>query len=100
MKVEAPPRAAEHAAPPEDVRARPLVVSRRPLRALLRRSASVGALVVVDVTGLVFAVYGALALRELYYGRTPLWALLWDQVQDWLPFLVLVTVLVFGRAGL
>ena len=39
--------------------------------------------------------------RELYYGRTPiLWGVLWRIETDWLPFLTLVTVLVFSQADL
>ncbi len=86
--------------PADDIRARPFVVTRNPLRSLLRRAASVSALALLDVTGLVLGLYAAVALRQLYYGRSPLWALLWDEVRPWLPFLVLVTVLVFARAGL
>ncbi|MBD0330420.1 MAG: sugar transferase [Thermoleophilia bacterium] len=85
----------------KDIRAaRPYLLSLTPLRALARRSASVVALATLDVTGLAFGLYGALALRELYHGRTPLWGLLWEAPQEWLPFVVLVTLLVFWRAGL
>ena len=85
----------------KDVRAaRPYLLSLTPVRALLRRSASVLALAVLDVAGLALGLYGALALRELYHGRTPLWGLLWEGPKDWLPFVVLVTLLVFWRAGL
>ena len=46
-------------------------------------------------------VYAALVARELYYGRTPiLWGVLWRVETDWLPFLTLITVLVFSQAGL
>jgi exopolysaccharide biosynthesis polyprenyl glycosylphosphotransferase len=85
----------------KDIRAaRPYLLSLSPIRALLRRAASILALAVLDVTGLAFGLYGALALRELYHGRTPLWGLLWEAPQEWLPFVVLVTLLVFWRAGL
>ncbi len=107
-QVQSPPMATEPAVKPrdgassrKDIRAaRPYLLSRTSVRALLRRSASVLALAVVDVTGLAFGLYGALALRELYHGRTPLWGLLWDAPQEWLPFVVLITLLVFWRAGL
>ena len=86
---------------PADVRAaRPYFLAPRPVRALARRAASVTALVAIDVAGLVFALYGALVLREIYYGKTPLWGLLWEPVTAWLPFLALITVLVFARAHL
>ena len=43
----------------------------------------------------------SLVLREVYYGREPiLWGVLWRIETDWLPFLLLVTVLVFSQAGL
>ena len=79
---------------------RPRLLSPTPLRALARRVASVLALACLDVIGLTLGLYGALALREYYNGRTPLWGLLWEAPQDWLPFVVLVTLLVFWRAGL
>lgn len=86
---------------PADIRsARPYVLSRRPLRAFVRRLASIVALLLIDVTGVALGLYAALAVRELYYGRTPLWGLLWEAPMDWLPFVGLVTVLVFWRAGL
>jgi exopolysaccharide biosynthesis polyprenyl glycosylphosphotransferase len=85
----------------KDIRAaRPYLLSLSPIRALVRRLSSVVALALIDVTGLALGLYGALALRELYHGRTPLWGLLWEAPQDWLPFVVLVTLLVFWRAGL
>jgi len=85
----------------KDIRAtRPHLLSPTPLRALARRAASVLALACLDVIGLTLGLYGALALREYYHGRAPLWGLLWEAPQDWLPFVVLVTLLVFWRAGL
>jgi exopolysaccharide biosynthesis polyprenyl glycosylphosphotransferase len=72
-----------------------------PLRSAVRRAASIAALVVLDLVGLVLGVYGALGLRELVYGDGGLlWGLLWDAEADWLPFLTLITVLVFWQAGL
>jgi exopolysaccharide biosynthesis polyprenyl glycosylphosphotransferase len=86
---------------PADIRsARPYVLAQRPVRSFLRRLASIVALLVLDLTGIALGLYGALAVRELYYGRTPLWGLLWEAPMDWLPFVGLVTVLVFWRAGL
>jgi exopolysaccharide biosynthesis polyprenyl glycosylphosphotransferase len=71
-----------------------------PLRSAARRLASIASLVTLDVAGLALGLYAALALRELYYGRTPLWGLLWETPRTWLPFLSLITLLVFWRAGL
>jgi hypothetical protein len=82
-------------------RSRPYILSRAPLRYLAFRTFSVLALIVLDVCGLAIALYLALALRELYYGKTEiLWGLLWDAESEWLPFVVLVTVLVFSQARL
>ncbi|MGH3103926.1 MAG: sugar transferase [Gaiellaceae bacterium] len=87
--------------PPADIRSvRPYLLSPPPLRAFARRAASICALVCIDVMGLALGLYGALALREVYYGKTPLWGLLWEAERDWLPFLVLIAVLVFWQAGL
>jgi exopolysaccharide biosynthesis polyprenyl glycosylphosphotransferase len=71
------------------------------LLALVRRTASVVALIFLDLAGLTLGVYAALVAREVYYGHVPpLWGVLWDYEADWLPFLTLVTVLVFWQAGL
>jgi exopolysaccharide biosynthesis polyprenyl glycosylphosphotransferase len=83
----------------EDIRAaRPYLFSRSPLRTFARRALSVGALVVIDLTGLTIGVYLALALRsEIRDPKPILWNLLWDHEDDWLPFLVLLLLLVFSR---
>jgi exopolysaccharide biosynthesis polyprenyl glycosylphosphotransferase len=88
--------------PVEDVRsAKPYVLSPINRRLLLFRLISITALVGLDLCGVGLALYGALALREVYYGHSPiLWGLLWDAETNWLPFLTLVTVLVFWQAGL
>ena len=53
------------------------------------------------LAGLAFGIYTALVLRDIYRGNNPpLWGVLWRQVTDWLPFLAVVTVLVFWQAGL
>jgi exopolysaccharide biosynthesis polyprenyl glycosylphosphotransferase len=71
------------------------------VRTTLRRSASVASLVFLDLAGLTLGLYLALALRDVYYsGWPPLWGALWRAETDWLPFLSLVTVLVFAQAGL
>jgi exopolysaccharide biosynthesis polyprenyl glycosylphosphotransferase len=62
---------------------------------------SIAFLILLDVCGIALGLYTALALREVYYGNTPpLWGLLWEAEKNWLPFLTLVTVLVFWRAEL
>jgi exopolysaccharide biosynthesis polyprenyl glycosylphosphotransferase len=104
---EAPP--ADVAAPGEkgtpvtgDIRrSRPYLLASSPLRNLLFRGASVVALVAIDLVAVGFALYAALALREVYYGHSPiLWGVLWTAEGNWLPFVALVTVLVFWQAGL
>ncbi len=85
-----------------DIRqSRPYLLARAPLRLLSLRALSVASLLVLDVSGLALALYLALALREVYYGNTPvLWGVLWDAESEWLPFVALVTMLVFWQAGL
>jgi exopolysaccharide biosynthesis polyprenyl glycosylphosphotransferase len=86
---------------PSDIRQTRLLPSISQLRALIRRLASIVALVAIDVGGLAGALYLALVFRELYYGTRPvLWGLPWNAEAKWLPFLSLVTVLVFWRGGL
>jgi exopolysaccharide biosynthesis polyprenyl glycosylphosphotransferase len=66
-----------------------------------RRVGSIVSLIVLDMVGIVLGVYGALALRDLVYGNhVPLWGFLWNAETDWLPFLTVITVLVFWQAGL
>jgi exopolysaccharide biosynthesis polyprenyl glycosylphosphotransferase len=86
----------------EDIRAaRPYLLSRSPLTAVARRAASIGALVVIDLAGLVIGVYAALVVRSLIRDPKPiLWNLLWQHETDWLPFLILLLLLVFSRNGL
>jgi exopolysaccharide biosynthesis polyprenyl glycosylphosphotransferase len=89
-------------APPGDIRSgRPWVLSPSLFRAFLRRVASVASLVFLDLCGLILGLYAALIVRALYHGADSiLWGVIWREQTDWLPFLGLVTVLVFWRAGL
>ncbi len=58
----------------------------RSLATLARRTASVVALVVIDLSGLTIGLYFALALRSAIVDPKPiLWNLLWDHESDWLP---------------
>jgi exopolysaccharide biosynthesis polyprenyl glycosylphosphotransferase len=86
----------------EDIRsARPYLLNRSPLKTFGRRAASIAALVVIDLAGLVIGVYAALVLRSLIRDPKPiLWNLLWQHETDWLPFLILLLLLVFSRNGL
>jgi exopolysaccharide biosynthesis polyprenyl glycosylphosphotransferase len=88
--------------PPEDVRAaKPYLLSRAPLKTLVRRLVSIATLVLIDIGGLVIGLYAGLALRAALFDPKPvLWGFLWDQETKWLPFLLLLLVLVFWRAGL
>jgi exopolysaccharide biosynthesis polyprenyl glycosylphosphotransferase len=90
------------AAPLEDIRsARPYLFSRATLVAVVRRLLSVAALVALDLAGLVCGIYVALILRALYRGEwPPLWGILWETETEWLPFLTVITVLVFWVGGL
>jgi len=96
------PVAGDDAPAPIDIRAgAPFLLTRAQLTVAARRLASITALVCIDLGGLVLGLYAALVARELYYGRTPvLWGVLWRIETDWLPFLTLVTVLVFSQARL
>jgi exopolysaccharide biosynthesis polyprenyl glycosylphosphotransferase len=88
-------------AQPTDIRsATPLVFNPARLSSGLRRFASVAMLAGIDVVGLGLGLYGALVLRELYYGREVDWSALWSSTSDWLPFLILITLLVFARGDL
>jgi exopolysaccharide biosynthesis polyprenyl glycosylphosphotransferase len=72
-----------------------------PFQGAVRRVASVTALIVLDLVGLVLGIYAALTLRALVYGNeVSQWGLRWKVETDWLPFLTVITVLVFWRAGL
>jgi exopolysaccharide biosynthesis polyprenyl glycosylphosphotransferase len=90
------------ATPVEDIRsARPYLLSATTLLAVVRRLASVAALVVLDLLGLVLGIFVALMARELYLGQwPPLWGILWDTETEWLPFRTVITVLVFWVGGL
>jgi exopolysaccharide biosynthesis polyprenyl glycosylphosphotransferase len=87
---------------PGDIRrGRPYLLSATPLRHLVFRLVSVVSLLALDLVAVGFGLYGALALREIYYGHTPiLWGVLWDAEGKWFPFIALVTVLVFWQAKL
>jgi exopolysaccharide biosynthesis polyprenyl glycosylphosphotransferase len=91
----------ERPAVASDIRSVRVLPSRVQVRGILRRLVSIAALVVIDLSGLAASIYLALVLREVVYGERPvLWGLPWDAEAKWLPFLSLVTVLVFWRGGL
>ncbi|HYY03472.1 MAG TPA: sugar transferase [Gaiellaceae bacterium] len=86
----------------EDIRSgKPYLLSRRTILGFFRRLASIAALVVLDLAGLTLGVFVALGFRELYLGQwPPLWGYVWRTETDWLPFLTVITVLVFWVGGL
>jgi exopolysaccharide biosynthesis polyprenyl glycosylphosphotransferase len=86
----------------EDVRAgRPYFLASTPVKWLVRRTASILVLAVIDVGGLVLGLFLALALRaEVVDPKPVLWGLLWDQETTWLAFLILLQALVFWQARL
>jgi exopolysaccharide biosynthesis polyprenyl glycosylphosphotransferase len=99
------PASAERPPPPPpvgDIRSgRPRLLSTSLFRAFGRRIASVSSLVFLDLCGLTLGLYAALVVRDIYRGTDSiLWGVVWRVETDWLPFLGLVTVLVFWRAGL
>ena len=75
---------------------------RGPLKTAARRAGSIVALAALDLCGLTLGLYAALVLRAAVLEPKPiLYGVLWrDGVAQWLPFLSLITVLVFWRAGL
>src|SRR5262249_20135526 len=88
--------------PVEDIRSgRPYILSRRPLGGLARRILSVAALIAIDVAGVNLGVCAVAIARGVARGvGPPLWGLIWRTAEDWLPFLTVVTVLVFWVGGL
>ncbi len=85
-----------------DMRAlRPYVLQRGPLRTLLRRVLGATTLAVLDAIGLALGIYLALVLRSVVFGDPVFWSLLWrTEGDEWLPFLIPITLLVFLQAGL
>jgi exopolysaccharide biosynthesis polyprenyl glycosylphosphotransferase len=88
------------APPPHDVRARRPGLDALALFHRGRRLLSALVLVVLDLTGVTLALYGALVLRNAYRGEKVLFGLPWTAISNWLEFIGLVLILVFARAGL
>ena len=94
------PAAAEEPSPEfRDPRSRTGVSSRR-LRHLIGRLLDIAILLLIDLAGVSVAIYSGLTLRDRVNGRDIDWAALWAAEQEWLPFVLLVTVLIFARNGL
>ena len=78
----------------------PALLQATRLLSLTRRLASIVALATIDAVGLAAGLYSAFVVREVFYGRQPRWHALWSAASDWLPFLLLVTLLVFAQGDL
>ncbi len=71
------------------------------MRTFVRRVFGVATLAGLDALGLALGLYSALVLRAIVYGDEVFWSLLWETgPQEWLPFLIPITWLVFWQAGL
>ena len=57
-------------------------------------------LLAIDVFGISAAIFSGLVLREVLNSRTVYADQLWAAEKDWLPFVLLVSVLIFARNGL
>ena len=75
-------------------------VSTRRLRHLIGRGLDVLVLLAIDLFGITAAIYSGLVLRELLNNRPVYWDQLWSAEREWLPFVLLVSVLIFARNGL
>ena len=72
----------------------------RALGRLLRAGARVLALAAIDVGSIAVALYTGLAAKDYIDRPEVLWGLVWRAEAEWLPFVALVLLLVFARAGL
>ena len=72
-------------------------VSTRRLRYLIGRTLEVAVLLAIDIGGLTAAIFSGLALREFLNQRPIDSTMLWAAEREWLPFVLLVTVLIFAR---
>ena len=64
-------------------------------------SLGITSLALLDTVGLSLGLYIALVLRSFVFGDPVLWSLLWrTESEEWLPFLIPITLLVFWQAGL
>ncbi|TMM25653.1 MAG: hypothetical protein E6F94_07885, partial [Actinobacteria bacterium] len=97
-----PVRALPTASPqPTDARsATPPIFRTSYVAPVVRRAASISALAAIDAVGVTAGLFASLVLREVYYGRNLDWSYLWQAETDWLPFLILVTLLVFAQGDL
>ena len=88
-------------AQPSDVRsATPPIFRVTHVAPVVRRLASIAALAAIDAAGVTAGLFISFVLREIYYGRGLHWGSLWQTETDWLPFLILITLLVFAQGDL
>ena len=86
---------------PTDVRsAKPPILRASHLVPVVRRLTSIFLLAAMDTAGVTAGLFLSLVLREVYYGRSLSWGSLWQAETEWLPFLILVTLLVFAQGDL
>ena len=82
-------------------RGRPYLLARTHLRTIVFRVGGIACLIFLDICALTISIYAALVLRDFYYGNTIFWGILWrEALPEYLPFVSLVTVLVFSQARL
>ena len=75
-------------------------VSTRRLRHLIGRGLDVVMLLAIDLFGITAAIFSGLVLREVLGSRPVYEDQLWAAERAWLPFVLLVSVLIFARNGL
>jgi hypothetical protein len=75
-------------------------VSTRRLRHLIGRGLDVLVLLAIDVFGISAAIFSGLVVREVLNSREVFAQQLWAAEREWLPFVLLVSVLIFARNGL
>jgi exopolysaccharide biosynthesis polyprenyl glycosylphosphotransferase len=67
---------------------------------LVGRVVEIALLMLLDAVAIGAAIYSGFALREVVMGRTVYWETLWAVERQWLPFVLLVAILVLLRNGL
>ncbi len=75
-------------------------VSPRRVRHLIGRLLDVAVLVSIDAVSVGVAIFTYLALSRAYNDYPVMLDLLWQTEREWLPFVMLVTILIFARNGL
>jgi len=75
-------------------------VSPRRVRHLIGRLLDVAVLVSIDAVSVGVAIFTYLALSRVYNDYPVMLDLLWQTEREWLPFVMLVTILIFARNGL